>query len=135
MSIPRLDSAEVLLQGVRSVAKKQRTTEQEEKIRGRAYELWEQEGRPHSRHQEHWSKAEQELELTALNSNESEANAALAFDRNQTGPAVRDALDGREGSDFHKAETAKVRSRGEPPQVGSKAPRRQTKKVARGRQA
>jgi hypothetical protein len=92
-------------------------------------------GTPSLRHQEHWSKAEQELGLTPLNSNESEGNAALAFDRNQTGPAVRDALDGREGSDFHKAETAKVRSRGEPPQVGSKAPRRQTKKVARGRQA
>ncbi len=44
------------------MAEKQRTTEQQEKIRGRAYELWEQEGRPHARHREHWAKAEQELE-------------------------------------------------------------------------
>ena len=43
------------------MAGKQVTKEQEERIRKRAYELWEQEGRPDSRHQEHWSKAVAEL--------------------------------------------------------------------------
>ena len=43
------------------MAGKQVTKEQEERIRRRAYELWEQEGRPESRHQEHWSKAMAEL--------------------------------------------------------------------------
>ena len=32
----------------------------EEKIKKRAYELWEAEGRPENRHHEHWSKAKQE---------------------------------------------------------------------------
>jgi hypothetical protein len=33
----------------------------EEKIRSRAYRLWEDEGRPDGRHQEHWSAAEREV--------------------------------------------------------------------------
>ena len=34
----------------------------EEKIRQRAYELWEQEGRPDCRHREHWLQAEAEID-------------------------------------------------------------------------
>ena len=59
------------------MAGKQVTKEQEERIRKRAYELWEQEGRPDSRHQEHWSKAEVEL---------------------------GEALEGPEGVELHRAE-------------------------------
>jgi hypothetical protein len=132
------------------MAEKQRTTEQQEKIRGRAYELWEQEGRPHARHREHWAKAEQELELAGLNTTEvqgeGDKTAALAFALNQaefsgkadvvTKPAAaRDALDGGEGSDLSKAaEKTKRRSRGEPPRVGSKSASRRPKKAALGRQ-
>jgi hypothetical protein len=29
----------------------------EERIRARAYQIWEEEGRPHGRHHEHWLKA------------------------------------------------------------------------------
>jgi hypothetical protein len=44
----------------------QRTVEmhsdQQQRVRTRAYELWEQEGRPEGRDQIHWSQAEQELQ-------------------------------------------------------------------------
>ncbi len=32
-----------------------------EKIRERAYALWEEQGRPQGRHEEHWAQATQEL--------------------------------------------------------------------------
>jgi hypothetical protein len=31
------------------------------RVQSRAYALWEQEGRPHGRHEEHWRQAEQEM--------------------------------------------------------------------------
>jgi hypothetical protein len=34
----------------------------EHHIRQRAYEIWEQEGRPDGRHDEHWAQARQEIE-------------------------------------------------------------------------
>ena len=33
-----------------------------QRIRERAYELWEREGRPHGRHMDHWTQAEREVE-------------------------------------------------------------------------
>lgn len=33
----------------------------EERLRERAYAIWEQEGRPHGRHEEHWHRAREEL--------------------------------------------------------------------------
>lgn len=35
--------------------------ERHEQIRKRAHAIWEQEGRPHGREQEHWERAEREL--------------------------------------------------------------------------
>ncbi|EYD78083.1 Acyl-CoA dehydrogenase [Rubellimicrobium mesophilum DSM 19309] len=35
--------------------------DREERIRERAYRLWEQEGRPHGRHEDHWHQASQEV--------------------------------------------------------------------------
>jgi hypothetical protein len=37
-------------------------TDLHERIRRRAYELWEQEGRPEGRAEEHWSRAEREVQ-------------------------------------------------------------------------
>jgi hypothetical protein len=34
---------------------------EDHKVRARAYDIWEREGRPESRHDEHWRQAEQEL--------------------------------------------------------------------------
>lgn len=39
--------------------------ERHEQIRQRAHAIWEQEGRPHGREQEHWERAERELGLDA----------------------------------------------------------------------
>ncbi|WEX10435.1 DUF2934 domain-containing protein [Chelativorans sp. AA-79] len=38
------------------------TTEREDRIRRRAYELWEQEGRPEGREWDHWVQAAREVE-------------------------------------------------------------------------
>jgi Protein of unknown function (DUF2934) len=35
--------------------------EREQLVRRRAYEIWEQQGRPHGRHADHWVAAEREL--------------------------------------------------------------------------
>jgi hypothetical protein len=36
--------------------------EKEDFVRRRAYEIWEEQGRPHGLHAQHWAMAEQELE-------------------------------------------------------------------------
>jgi hypothetical protein len=38
------------------------SSDREEKIRRRAYDLWEIEGRPEGRHHEHWERAAREVE-------------------------------------------------------------------------
>ena len=35
--------------------------EREDRVRQRAYRLWEQAGRPHGRHEDHWHQASQEV--------------------------------------------------------------------------
>ena len=35
--------------------------DREERVRQRAYLLWEQEGRPHGRHEDHWHQASQDV--------------------------------------------------------------------------
>lgn len=37
------------------------TTEREDRIRQRAHQLWEEQGRPEGRHDEHWSQASSEI--------------------------------------------------------------------------
>ena len=39
----------------------------DERVKKRAYELWEREGRPHGKDKEHWSQAEEELTSPAEN--------------------------------------------------------------------
>ena len=41
-------------------------TELERRIRERAHQIWEEEGRPERREQEHWSQAEQEINANEL---------------------------------------------------------------------
>jgi len=38
----------------------------EEQIRIRAFEIWEQEGRPGGRHEQHWMAAEREIEQASV---------------------------------------------------------------------
>ena len=94
-------------------------------IRKRAHEIWEREGRPQFRDEEHWHKAEAELAAAGPQGNEGEGSktAALAFDRSQTefaqhgdvagkAKAARKALDGAEGADLRKAEPYGVPGQG-----------------------
>ena len=37
------------------------TTEREDRIRQRAHQLWEEQGRPEGRHDEHWQQASSEI--------------------------------------------------------------------------
>ena len=112
-------------------------------IRKRAHEIWEREGRPQFRDEEHWHKAEAELAAAGPQGNEGEGSktAALAFDRSQTefaqqgdvagkAKAARKALDGPEGADLRKAEAAgRVRSRGEDPELNRKSGKGPTKRA------
>ena len=36
------------------------TSDKEERIKARAYQIWEEEGRPHGRHHDHWQRAAEE---------------------------------------------------------------------------
>jgi hypothetical protein len=40
--------------------------EREQAIRGRAFEIWEQEGRPHGKQLEHWLRAEAEIDAEPI---------------------------------------------------------------------
>lgn len=111
-----------------------RTMEQEKKIRRRAYEIWEQEGRPQSRDHDHWLRAEAELAAAGPQGNEGEGSrtAALAYDRSQTefaekadvtglAEAAAAALDGAEGAELRAAEAAgRAHSKGEDPELNKK---------------
>jgi DUF2934 family protein len=123
------------------MAENSRTPEQEQRIRRRAYELWEREGRRESGAEEYWLRAEQELERMGPQTNEGEGNrsAALAFDRNQTAfareadvagrsAAAREAFDGAEGEELRKAEQAgRAHSHGEDPELNRKVAREHKK--------
>jgi hypothetical protein len=114
----------------------------EAEIRKRAHEIWEREGRPQFRDQDHWLKAEAELAAAGPQGNEGEGSktAALAYDHSQTefaqkadvtgkAKAARDALDGAEGAELRKAEAAgRARSRGEDPELNRKSGKTPTKR-------
>src|SRR6516164_8793545 len=92
-------------------------TKHEAKIRKRAYELWEQDGRPHLRDHDHWLRAEAELAAAGPQGNEGEGSrtAALAYDHSQTEFAQKGDVKG-------KAEAAgKARSKGEDPELRKKS--------------
>jgi len=118
-------------------------TKHQEKVRKRAYELWEQEGRPHLRDHDHWLRAEAELAAAGPQGNEGEGSrtAALAYDHSQTefaqkgdvkrkAKAAKKALDGPAGAELRKAEAAgKARSKGEDPALRKKSTKESGKRA------
>ena len=60
------------------------TPDQEERIRQRAHELWEREGRPHGRHDNHWQQARDEIEAESL---QMESMKGVSADPTQDSPA------------------------------------------------
>jgi len=105
--------------------------ERHQKISEKAYRLWETEGRPEGRDQDHWVRAERETEGGPTQANEGEGNrtAARAYNRKakqfaETGPVEAQAkkakadLDGPQGGELREAElVGKRHSRGEDPSV------------------
>ena len=57
--------------------------ETEDRIRTRAYQLWEEAGRPHGAHDQHWSQAEREIAPPATGG---EGGAPSQDDRARTAP-------------------------------------------------
>ncbi len=112
-----------------------------ERVKAKAHEIWEREGRPEGRSEEHWRRAEAEVDAeagggqkgegAASSRNEGEGSQTGAADYNrdtrrfaesgQVEPKAREAADavsGAEGKSLRDAEKAgKSRSRGEDPNV------------------
>ena len=53
----------------------------EERIRRRAHEIWEREGRPEGRHEEHWARARREVEAEEGGSPTDTAPGSAGADR------------------------------------------------------
>lgn len=60
--------------------------EREDRIRARAYELWEAAGRPEGRQAEHWEQAEREIDGNPAGPRKRKAGSEPA-NAKQTGPA------------------------------------------------
>ena len=62
------------------------TPDREERIRQRAHELWERDGRPHGRHDDHWQQAREEIEAEAL---QMDSMKGVSADPAQDSPAPK----------------------------------------------
>jgi hypothetical protein len=62
----------------RSVGDYQMNSERQKRIEQRAYALWEAEGQPHGRHEEHWSRAAQQIEAEQAVAKRSSRRAAAS---------------------------------------------------------
>jgi hypothetical protein len=105
-----------------------------EKIRERAYQLWQQLGEPEGQHEDHWLQAEREHQEGVLGDNRVEGEgsytAARQYDEatsafansGKVEPAARDAVgsldDPAEAAELRQAEeVGKKRSRGDDPNL------------------
>jgi hypothetical protein len=79
------------------------------RIREEAYKLWEKEGQPHGRHDEHWAEAERQV-----NEGEGSRTAARAYDRKAKDFAEKGPVE----SQAKKAKAkGRSKARGEDPQI------------------
>lgn len=62
------------------------TPDRDERIRQRAHEIWERDGRPHGRHDEHWQRAREEIEAEAL---QMDSMKGVSADPAQDSPAPK----------------------------------------------
>lgn len=68
-----------------------------ERIRQRAHEIWEEEGRPDGKHEEHWRQAAEELGLTEEDGSEIEAPEGAPGVESSPEPASTDPSSSRSG--------------------------------------
>ncbi len=92
--------------------------EDEKRIRERAHQIWEHEGRPEGRHEEHWSQARRQIETEDGAATASEAPTPTAPDHGGTAPAEAAAavanVERRHGSEGVTAPTEPAASSGSP---------------------
>ena len=69
--------------------------DRDEQIRIRAHRIWEEEGRPDGRHDDHWERASRELDLGSPAGQEQEG---MAVDRGPAQPAGLDSSTDGPGS-------------------------------------
>lgn len=98
----------------------------EQAVRERAYEIWEEEGRPEGREEEHWRRARREVAIRegAMEDEKEDLESARNYDNKvkqfeksgRVGPAAeeaRRAIDGPEKKELKRAEEiGKNRARG-----------------------
>ena len=129
------------------------TPDLEEMIRQRAHEIWEQEGRPHGRHEEHWQMAAgeitQELERikaahTPATAEEIEASPAprkrrtsnaASMDRAASGGEVGNSGNGQKGAPRNRAQKAVDEAQAEVAPAESTTRRRRVAKGTTGAQS
>lgn len=79
------------------------TTEREDRIRNRAHEIWQREGQPHGRHDDHWQKAREEIEAEDGGSVPGRRTARKAQSSDAAQPKPRRAAKRDAGSDSSAA--------------------------------
>jgi len=73
----------------------------EQRIRDRAYHIWEEEGRPHGREREHWQRARSEV--MAVQNGEHVSDHDVASRRRKTSRAVKIEAKSKRGKTSKKA--------------------------------
>ncbi len=94
------------------------------RISKEAYKIWEKEGQPHGRHDEHWAEAERQDNEGEGNRTAARAYNSKAKEFAEKGPVEKAAkkakadLSGPEGESLKKAEAkGRSKARGEDPQI------------------
>ena len=97
------------------------TPDRDERIRQRAHELWEREGRPHGRHDDHWQQAREEIDAEAL---QMDSMKGVSADPAQDSPAPK-----RRGRPA-KSDATEAAAGAAPSAPKSRSPRKLTDVVA-----
>ena len=64
------------------------TTDRDEKLAARAYAIWEREGRPEGRHDEHWAQAAREIDVELAKLGQTEKPRVTTADDPTRGTSV-----------------------------------------------
>lgn len=96
-------------------------TGKEEKIRQRAYEIWQREGRPSGRDRDHWSQAQAEITREEREGNLG-TTSAMGGNGGQSQPSASSVADASSGEEASR----RVGRRGKKPKAEGEAPKRRT---------
>lgn len=97
-------------------------TGKEEKIRQRAYEIWQREGRPSGRDRDHWSQAQAEITREEREGNPGATSAMGGNGGGQPQPSASSVADASSGEEVSR----RGGRRGRKPKAEGEAPKRRT---------